>query len=88
MQSNRKASIDYGLTGILAVVVALLYFIAQSWNQESLVVSTDLLFIAVSGGCSSLGLLVVRRWGYKGRFGLVHLGLFLAVFLWFLGEAT
>jgi hypothetical protein len=79
---------DHWLAGVLAVAFAVFYFLAQSWAQELLVLSTDILFTAISGVCSLLGLLVVRRWGFKGKFGVAHLGLFLVVFLWFLGETV
>lgn len=88
MSSSRPISRTDYLAGILAVAFAVFYFVAQSWSQELLSVSSDLLFILVSGGCSFLGLLVVRRWGFKGNFGIVRLGLFWAVFLWFLGETV
>jgi hypothetical protein len=78
---------DY-LAGMLAVAFAVFYFVAQSWGQDLLAVSTDLLFILVSGACSLLGFVVVRRWGFKGKFGVIRFGLFLAVFLWFLGESA
>jgi hypothetical protein len=78
---------DY-LGGVLAVAFAIFYFIAQSWSREMLISSTDLLFILVSGVCSLLAFLVVRKWGFRGKFGTVHLGLFLGVFLWFLAETV
>jgi len=64
------------------------YLVAQSWEKGLLIMTTDLLFMTVSGVSSILGLLVVRKWRIKGKFGAVHLGLFLAVLLWFLGETT
>ena len=76
----------YYFAGIIAVALAVFYFVAQSWNSQALTDSTDLLFIAVSGVCSILAFLVVRKWGFRGNFGLVHLGLFLGVFLWFVAE--
>lgn len=88
MSSRRTALRGYYVTGILAVAVAVFYFVAQSWGEQLLIVSSDLLFILVSGGCSLLGLLAVRRVGLTGKYGLVYLGLFLAVFLWFLGETV
>jgi len=76
------------LAGAMAVAFGVFYYLAQSWGQELLVVSSDLLFIVASGTCSLLGLLVARRWGLKGRFGVVHFGFFLGVFAWFLGETA
>ena len=77
---------DLWLAGVLAVAFAVFYLLAQSWTQELLVESTDMLFIAVSGVCCLLGLLVVRKWGFRGKFGVVHLGLFLYAFLWFAAD--
>lgn len=74
------------LAGVLAVAFTVFYFAAQSWGREPVLVSTDVLFMVVSGSCALLGLLAVRELGFRGKFGFVHLGLFLAVFLWFLGE--
>jgi hypothetical protein len=71
-----RISRDHCLAGVLAVALALFYLLAQSWTQELLVESTDVLFIAVSGACSLLGLLVVRKRGSRGKFGVVHLGFF------------
>ena len=80
-----RISRDHWLAGVLAVALAVFYLLAQSWSQELLALSTDILVIAITGACSLLGLLVVRKWGFRGKFGVVHFGLFLAVFLWFLG---
>lgn len=74
------------LAGVLAVAFTLFYFAAQSWGRGQVLVSTDVLFMVVSGSCALLGLLAVRELGFRGKFGFVQLGLFLAVFLWFLGE--
>jgi hypothetical protein len=84
---RRISRADY-LAGMLAVAFAVFYFVAQSWGQELLVVSTDLVFILVSGACSFLSFLLVHRWGLKSKLGIVRFGLFLAVFLWFLGESV
>jgi hypothetical protein len=87
-EHSRRILKDHWVAGVLAVFIVAFYFLAQSWPQELLVDSTDLLFMAVSGACSLLGFLVVRKWGFKGKFGVAHLGLFLAVFFWFLGETV
>jgi len=79
---------DYCLAGVLGVAFAVFYLLAQSWEQELLAASTDLFFIAVSGACCFLGLLVVRKWGFRGKFGVVHAGLFLCVLLWFVAETV
>lgn len=84
----RRISKDHCVAGVLAVGFAVFYFLAQSWTQELLAESTDILFIAVSAVCSLLGLLVVRKWGFRGKFGVVHLGLFLYVVLWFAADTV
>jgi len=81
---------------VLVVLLAVFYVIAQSWGFF-LVVSTDILFILISGATSALALLVVLQASKKGQTALphlaaklrpVHVGLFLSVSLWFLGELT
>lgn len=71
----------------VAVILAIVYAWAQSW-ADILVLVTDYATVVVSGVCSLFGLLVILKLGFRGKFGLVHLGLFLAVFLWFLGETA
>jgi hypothetical protein len=83
-----RISSSYYLAGLLALAFALFYLLVQSWTQELLSETTDILFIIVSGVCSYLGLLVVHKWGFRGKFGVVHLGLFLYAFLWFAAETT
>jgi hypothetical protein len=75
---------DYYLAGVLVVAFGVFYFLAQSWTEELLADSTDILFIAVSGACCFLGFQVVRKWGFRGKFGVVHSGLFLCILLWLL----
>lgn len=70
-----------------AIVFTVLYWVAQTWGSE-LVVSTDVLFIIVSGVCAFVAYLPARKWKEQGGLGVVHLGLFLAVLLWFLGESV
>jgi hypothetical protein len=74
---------------VVAIVIAALvtgaYFLLQPL-QGLLDVVTDSMFALASGICSILAFLVVRKWGFRGRFGIVHLGLFLGMFLWFLGN--
>jgi hypothetical protein len=77
------------------IVFAAFYAVAQSWGWW-LVATTDVLFVITSGVTAAFALLVVMEGG-KGPAGLahlraqlrkVHIGFFLAVFLWFLGELT
>jgi hypothetical protein len=56
-----RISREYYLAGVLAVAFATFYFLAQSWTQELLASSTDILVIATAGACSLLGLLLVRK---------------------------
>ena len=70
-----------------AIVFTVFYWVAQTWGSD-LVVFTDALFIVVSGVCAFVAFLPARKWKEQGRLGVVHLGLFLAVLLWFLGESV
>jgi len=70
-----------------AIALTAFYVIAQPWGRL-LVSSTDLSFVLVAGATSFLGLLVVLKWRGDGSLGHVHAGLFLLVFLWFLGETV
>ena len=65
------------LAGVLAVGFTVFYFAAQSWGREPVLVSTDVLFMVVSGSCALLGLLAVRELGFRES-----LGLFTWVFFW------
>lgn len=71
---------------VVAVLVTVAYFGLQS--SELLAPVTDYVFVLASGICSILAFLVIRHWGFRGKVGVVHLGLFLGVFLWFLGDAA
>jgi len=84
---RRRVPTELTVAGVIAVSLAMFYFVAQSWGK-ALVTSTDLLFIAASGVCAVLGFLVVWKWGFRGKFGTVYLGLFLGTTLWFLGETV
>ena len=70
-----------------AIAVALVYLIAQR-SGELLALITDVLFVLTSGGCTAIGLMLLHKWGTHGRFGRLQVGMFAAVFLWFLGETT
>jgi hypothetical protein len=89
MQRDLAAVVGVG------VAFAVFYAVAQSWGWW-LVASTDALFVATSGITAAYALLVVME-GRTGPASLahlrlqlrrVHIGFFLAVFLWFLGEFT
>lgn len=75
---------------VVSIVVAALVTVAYFWLQSSglLVHVTDYVFVLSSGICSILAFLVIRKWGFKGKFGIVHLGLFLGILLWFLGDTA
>jgi hypothetical protein len=70
----------------VAALVTVTYFSLQS--SELLVPVTDHVFVLASGISSILAFLVIRHWGFRGKVGVVHLGLFLGIFLWFLGDAA
>ena len=72
---------------IIAVLVAVAYFLLQSSTQW-LVPGTDIISALASGICSIIAFLIVDRWGSESRFGIVHIGMFLGVFFWFLGDIT
>jgi hypothetical protein len=75
---------------LVGIVVAVLVTVAYFWLQSSELLGpvTDYISVLASGICSILAFLVIRHWGYRGKVGLVHLGLFLGVFLWFLGDTA
>ncbi len=79
------------LSFVIAIVVSAalvaFYAAAQPWGRF-LVISTDMLFVLVSGVCALFGLLVVRKWTGLGKLGRAFLGLSIAIFLWFLGETV
>jgi len=75
------------LIGIVAAaLVTVTYFSLQS--SELLVPVTDYVTVLASGICAILAFLATRRWGIRGKFGIVHLGLFLGISLWFLGDTA
>ena len=80
-----KLNLKVGLAG--SIGAAVLYALMQSWGFN-LVAITNVLFVLVSGVCTFFALRVVLKFGCRGKFGSMHLGLFLAVFLWCLGETT
>ena len=76
---------QYVLAIVLAALVTVAYFWLQT-SQELLVPVTDWLFPSASGILSILAFLVVHKWGFRGKFGIVHLGLFAGFFMYFLGD--
>ena len=75
------------MAGVLAAAFTLFYFAAQSWGRGPVLVSTDVLFMVVSGSCALLGLLAVREFGVQGKvWGCSARSFSGQVFLWFLGE--
>lgn len=71
----------------ITAAITVAYFWLQS-SQELLVPVTDYVYVAASGICSILAFLVVRKWGFQGKYGIVHMGLFVGILLWFLGDAA
>jgi hypothetical protein len=61
---------------------------AQSWREGLKVLSADVAFILLSGGCTVLALVVVRRMGWRGKFGSVYSGFFIGMLLVFLGNVS
>jgi diguanylate cyclase len=75
------------LVGIVAaILISVAYFLLQS--SELLAPLTDCAFVLASGFCSILVFLAIREWGFRGKFGVVYLGLFLGMLLWFLGDTA
>jgi hypothetical protein len=77
----------YAFALAVAVLITIAYFELQlsGWILLSV---TDGLFVLTSGTCLLLALFAVRRWGFRGKLGVVYSGLFLGFFLWFLAETT
>lgn len=72
---------------VVWVLVAIAYFLLQS-SHALLAPVTDVIFSLTSGSLTILAFLAIRHWGFRGKFGLVHAGLFVGFFLWFLGDTT
>jgi hypothetical protein len=72
---------------VSSIGAAILYVVMQPGGFDLVMVS-DILCALVSGLCAFFAFLVVLKFGARGIFGSVNLGLFLAVFLWFLGEVA
>jgi len=80
---------------VLGVAFAIFYAVAQSWRLW-LAGTTDVLFVLTSGITAAFALLVVREdrrdvtrlTHLRERLRRVHIGFFLAILLWFIGELT
>ena len=70
---------------VIAVAFAVYYILSQGWGQ-TLAISSDILFVLVSGCTALISYLSATKVGFKGRFAWAGWGLFLGIFLWFLGE--
>ena len=80
----------FAFAGILCITLALFFAAGGSWGG-AFVTSADVMFILFSGGCTVLGLIVVRRFAWRkprGTFGLTYLGLFLGMLFVFFGDVT
>jgi len=84
--ANYMARAKYVIAVLSAALATVAYFVLQP--SPLLGPITDWMFALASGICSLLAFLVIRRWGYQGRFGAVHTGMFLGIFLWFLGDTA
>jgi len=72
---------------VVAVLVAVTYFALQS-SGWILVAVTDVMFVLGSGACSILAFSAGSRWGFRGKIGIVHSGIFLGVFSWFVSDVA
>jgi len=73
------------VAAVIAVAFAVYYMLSQGWGQ-TLEISSDILFVLVSGCTTLISYLSATKVGFKGRFAWTGWGLFLGIFLWFLGE--
>jgi len=73
--------------GLLVFALAEFFVIAQSWGR-GFVESVDILFMLLSGSCTVLAFVVVRRWGREGKFGRVYFGTFVGMLFIFLGDVA
>ena len=80
-------NLRFTIAGLVSVGIAGFFAIAQSWGK-SLVTSTDAVFMLLSGSCTVLAFVVVRKMGWRGKFGAVYFGLFLGMLLVFLGDVS
>jgi len=75
------------LAGLLSIGVAVFFAIAQSWGK-GLVTSADAMFILLSGGCTVLAFVVVKKMGWRGKFGSLCAGFLIGMLLIFLGNVS
>ena len=67
--------------------MAVFFAVAESWGK-GLVTSADVMFILLSGGCTVLAFVVVRKMGWRGEFGSLCAGFFVGMLLIFLGNVS
>lgn len=73
------------LAGLLSIGLPGFFALAESWGKN-FVTSVDVAFMLLSGSCAILAFVVIRRMGWRGKFGAVYLGLFIGMLLVFLGD--
>ena len=86
-QRSFSLRLRFIFAGLLSFTLAEFFAIAQSWGH-GFVISADVLFMLLSGGCTVLAFVVVRRWGREGKFGKVYFGTCIGMSLIFLGDVT
>lgn len=75
------------MAGLLSIGITVLFAVAQSWGK-GLVTCADGMFILLSGGCTVLAFVVVKKMGWRGKFGSVCAGFFVGMLLIFLGNVS
>jgi len=81
-------SLRFVFAGLLSIGLAGFFAAAQAWPEGLKVFSADVAFILLSGGCTVLAVVVVRKMGWRGKFGAVYSGLFIGMLLVFLGNVS
>jgi hypothetical protein len=77
----------YVLAGSLSIALAVFFAIAESWGRD-FVASVDVAFVLLSGSCTILALVVVKKMDLRGKFGLVYFSFFIAMLLVFIGNVA
>jgi len=80
-------NLRFVFAGLLSIGLAGFFAIATSW-RAGFATSADVVFMGLSGSCTVLALVVVLKIGWHGKFGIVHLGLFLGMLLVFIGDLS
>ena len=75
------------MAGLLSIGITVFFAVAQSWGK-GLVTSADAMFILLSGGCTVLAFVVVKKMGWRGKFGSVSAGFCIGMLLIFLGNVS